>query len=555
MGHTNTGCILNFLKRSLWYLIFGSFNSFGQISQDSTFAVAYQKGCAPFTVNIQKLVDFGADVPRNYIFEANLGTVTSVDTFYTYEQPGSYLIYQIISEGSDREDSLWIEVVAPTIPTFNYYYCDETHLAIEITNQLYDYYRIYTPSDTLYFNPIDDLTATIEVTEDVPIDLIIEGFYENGEPNCGLSPMLSTPPLELTNQVTTDSSFVQYVCENEVSLEVFLSADTLTYYRVMYESAPNTYTEIYEGRLLSDRIFFSPLSYDPNQTQLCYRIDAISLCNSDDVIIGDTVCLDINSDLTAFTYSYATYDTQDHIALYFSENENGQYSAIKYVDGVLFDTLFEIKSGQIDSSVYPLRAYTYELIFTPYCEANIQRSSVATIELELTSNYVNAYRPVYSDGTYKLNDSLVVSIINSDEMENNKDEVSFTAMNSFNITHVLGNNQKIWVEGASSTGMVLRSNPVKVTFTPIIYVPDAFSPNNNGLNEVLAIYGLPSDQFVFHIFNLSGEEIFKTTEKNKYWDGRQANGQIINGTYVYKVDYYNTENQFFTQQGSFVLID
>ena len=140
-------------------------------------------------------------------------------------------------------------------------------------------------------------------------------------------------------------------------------------------------------------------------------------------------------------------------------------------------------------------------------------------------------------------------------MENNKDEVSFTAMNSFNITHVLGNNQKIWVEGASSTGMVLRSNPVKVTFTPIIYVPDAFSPNNNGLNEVLAIYGLPSDQFVFHIFNLSGEEIFKTTEKNKYWDGRQANGQIINGTYVYKVDYYNTENQFFTQQGSFVLID
>ena len=177
MGHTNTGCILNFLKRSLWYLIFGSFNSFGQISQDSTFAVAYQKGCAPFTVNIQKLVDFGADVPRNYIFEANLGTVTSVDTFYTYEQPGSYLIYQIISEGSDREDSLWIEVVAPTIPTFNYYYCDETHLAIEITNQLYDYYRIYTPSDTLYFNPIDDLTATIEVTEDVPIDLIIEGFY------------------------------------------------------------------------------------------------------------------------------------------------------------------------------------------------------------------------------------------------------------------------------------------------------------------------------------------------------------------------------------------
>ena len=173
------------LRITIFVVLILPFIAVAQISQDASFSVAYQRGCAPFTVNIQELIDYGDEVPRNYIYEANLGTVTSVDTFYTYEEPGDYLIYQIISEGDDREDSLWIQVSDPVSPEFSYFYCDRQHLSIEILDDYYDSYRVYTSTDTFMHSKEEANPFTIEVPEVDSIGLIIEGFYDGGQPNCG----------------------------------------------------------------------------------------------------------------------------------------------------------------------------------------------------------------------------------------------------------------------------------------------------------------------------------------------------------------------------------
>lgn len=542
------------LRITIFVVLILPFIAVAQISQDASFSVAYQRGCAPFTVNIQELIDYGDEVPRNYIYEANLGTVTSVDTFYTYEEPGDYLIYQIISEGDDREDSLWIQVSDPVSPEFSYFYCDRQHLSIEILDDYYDSYRVYTSTDTFMHSKEEANPFTIEVPEVDSIDLIIEGFYDGGQPNCGSSPVQSVLMLELTNYSTVDSAYVKYVCQNELSLQIYYEADSTTYYNIEYQSTPDVFTPIYDGLLDSNSLFFPSLPFDASLSSLCFRINALSLCNDENIVLGDSLCLDINSDTTAFNYAYATYDSENHIALHFSENNNGLFHAVKYVNDVLFDTLFNIQPGYIDPSVYPSRKYSYELLFTPSCDASIQTIKITPTYLELSDYYTNAYTSEYFDGTYKLGQILDYQLINSDQTESIAQPVVLTQLNTINITHDLGTHQKIWAEGTNAAGITLRSNAVKIKFNPVIYVPEAFSPNGNGINETLKFYGLPTDQFTFKVFNLAGKEIFITEQKDDFWDGRQQNGDIVKGSYVYQVNYYTEENELLRQQGSFVLI-
>jgi len=542
------------LRITIFVILILPFIAVAQISQDASFSVAYQRGCAPFTVNIQELIDYGDEVPRNYIYEANLGTVTSVDTFYTYEEPGDYLIYQIISEGDDREDSLWIQVSDPVSPEFSYFYCDRQHLSIEILDDYYDSYQVYTSTDTFMHSKEEANPFTIEVPEVDSIDLIIEGFYDGGQPNCGSSPVQSVLMLELTNYSTVDSAYVKYVCQNEVSLQIYYEADSTTYYNIEYQSTTDVFTPIYNGLLDSNSLFFPSLPFDASLSSLCFRINALSLCNDENIILGDSLCLDINSDTTAFNYAYATYDSENHIALHFSENNNGLFHAVKYVNDVLFDTLFNIQPGYIDPSVYPIRKYSYELLFTPSCDASIQTIKITPTYLELSDYYTNAYTSEYFDGTYKLGQTLDYQLINSDQTESIAQPIVLTQLNTINITHDLGTHQKIWAEGTNAAGITLRSNAVMIKFNPVIYVPEAFSPNGNGINETLKFYGLPTDQFTFKVFNLAGKEIFITEQKDDFWDGRQQNGDIVKGSYVYQVNYYTEENELLRQQGSFVLI-
>ena len=542
------------LRITVFVVLTVPFGAAAQISQDTSFSVAYQRGCAPFTVNIQELIDYGDEVPRNYIYEANLGTVTSVDTFYTYDEPGDYLIYQIISEGDDREDSLWIQVSDPVIPDFSYFYCDRQHLSIEILDDYYDSYQLYTSTDTFLHVKEDVNPFTIDVPEVASIDLIIEGFYDGGQPNCGSSPVQSVLMLELTNNSTVDSAFVKYVCQNEVSLQIYYEADSTTYYNIEYQSTPSVFTPIYDGLLDSNSLFFPSLPFDESLSSLCFRINALSLCNDENIVLGDSLCLDIKSDNTAFNYAYASYDSENHIALNFSENSNGLFHAVKYVNDVLFDTLYNIQPGHVDSSVYPLRKYSYELLFTPSCDASIQTIKITPTYLELSDYYTNAYTSEYFDGTYKLGQTLDYQLINSDQTESITQPVVLTQLKTINITHDLGTHQKIWAEGTNAAGIILRSNAVKIKFNPVIYVPEAFSPNGNGINETLKFFGLPTNQFTFKVFNLAGKEIFITEQKGDFWDGRQQNGDIVKGSYVYQVNYYTEENELLTQQGSFVLI-
>ena len=86
------------------------------------------------------------------------------------------------------------------------------------------------------------------------------------------------------------------------------------------------------------------------------------------------------------------------------------------------------------------------------------------------------------------------------------------------------------VEGCTDTASVM----VTVFKGSAVYVPNVFTPNNDGLNDVLKPYliGIKSLSF-FTVYDRWGKKIFSTNSITQGWDGSFSGRRLESGTYVW----------------------
>ncbi len=103
-----------------------------------------------------------------------------------------------------------------------------------------------------------------------------------------------------------------------------------------------------------------------------------------------------------------------------------------------------------------------------------------------------------------------------------------------------------------------RSNMVCTYLKPTIFVPNAFSPNNDGLNDNFKPIGMGIDYFEIFIYDRWGGFIFEIKSDSIGWDGKLANGSLApEGVYLYEIQSQSkTVPQFqkvFNIKGSVIL--
>lgn len=69
-----------------------------------------------------------------------------------------------------------------------------------------------------------------------------------------------------------------------------------------------------------------------------------------------------------------------------------------------------------------------------------------------------------------------------------------------------------------------------------IYVPSAFTPNNDGLNDVFKAFGKELNSFRLVIYNRWGEKIFQTLDINLGWDGNYRGSPAPLGLYIWELE-------------------
>lgn len=71
-----------------------------------------------------------------------------------------------------------------------------------------------------------------------------------------------------------------------------------------------------------------------------------------------------------------------------------------------------------------------------------------------------------------------------------------------------------------------------------IYVPDAFTPNDDGINDVFSPKGFGITKYEMEIFDRWGEQLFQASDVNNAWDGKyQGRGNKLapEGVYVWRI--------------------
>ncbi len=89
---------------------------------------------------------------------------------------------------------------------------------------------------------------------------------------------------------------------------------------------------------------------------------------------------------------------------------------------------------------------------------------------------------------------------------------------------------------------------------PNIYVPNAFTPNSDNLNELLYVRGNYITDLYFVIYNRWGEKIFETRSLNEGWDGTYKGRDVDPAVFVYYLEAVCEDGQNYFDKGNITVI-
>ena len=90
--------------------------------------------------------------------------------------------------------------------------------------------------------------------------------------------------------------------------------------------------------------------------------------------------------------------------------------------------------------------------------------------------------------------------------------------------------------------------------TKLYYIPNAFSPNADGYNDVFYIYGKAISSVNFSIFDRWGEKVFESNDLSSGWNGVFKETLMQPGVFVYYAELYFENGDKIEEKGSITLL-
>ncbi len=107
-------------------------------------------------------------------------------------------------------------------------------------------------------------------------------------------------------------------------------------------------------------------------------------------------------------------------------------------------------------------------------------------------------------------------------------------------------------DGCSASANII----VGVDNNLILFVPNAFTPNNDGVNDLLQVFGISVKTVNFNVFNRWGEKVYgiETSDLSQGWDGTYLGKPLPPSVFTYYLDATFEDGQTKQLKGSVTLI-
>lgn len=104
-----------------------------------------------------------------------------------------------------------------------------------------------------------------------------------------------------------------------------------------------------------------------------------------------------------------------------------------------------------------------------------------------------------------------------------------------------------------SETVTIKVTPI-VCGTPFVFIPNSFTPNGDGTNDILYVRSDILDECYFVIYDRWGEKLFETHDQNIGWDGTYKQKDCQRGTYDYYFKGKCKDGDDLEQKGNVTLI-
>ncbi|MEI7803381.1 MAG: gliding motility-associated C-terminal domain-containing protein, partial [Bacteroidota bacterium] len=82
-------------------------------------------------------------------------------------------------------------------------------------------------------------------------------------------------------------------------------------------------------------------------------------------------------------------------------------------------------------------------------------------------------------------------------------------------------------DSATAGRFIIRPNPE-------FFIPNAFTPNNDGVNDFFKVYGSRVAKVDLNVYSRLGEQLFSIHSTDESWDGTFLGLNLNTGVYVYQ---------------------
>lgn len=89
---------------------------------------------------------------------------------------------------------------------------------------------------------------------------------------------------------------------------------------------------------------------------------------------------------------------------------------------------------------------------------------------------------------------------------------------------------------------------------PVLFVPNAFTPNSDGHNDSFLPKGSGLTNYQLFVYSKYGIQVFETTDQNQGWNGRIKGQEAISDSYIWVIRYDDLNGKTIEERGSVLLI-